>query len=222
MLMITKTKRKLNHKTFSTISTQKQQQQPSLFESPFHLGNITHYLRPPLPPTTTSLTGRQSKNHKPIIDYTQFNNGFHSSRSQEQITQLTVSISIGDIQRANSIIFEIERSLGYIRDKTFQTTLLEQMKKNSSPPLSIPLAQRPSNIMNLPTLNQVIHPSIFSSLLRRLLIHAIKQESIGNISQSHLLQSQLYHWLTNFKLNGKNWAQIDHHLMAAVLKGVLL
>ncbi|OAV95208.1 hypothetical protein, variant [Puccinia triticina 1-1 BBBD Race 1] len=207
-------------KKAETAETTDTNDEVALFDSAFHTGNIPGYLRPPLPPTTSTLTGRQSKNHPPTIDYTQFNNGFHCSRSHDQLSQLTVSIAIGDIQRAATIILEIERSLGYSRTKTFQTTLAEISKSRQPPPASEPLALRrtPSS---LPTLNQIIHPSIFSSLLRRTLVQAIKQESLGNSSQAHLLQSQLFHWLINFKLNGQHWAQLDHHLMAGVLKGVL-
>ncbi|PLW04732.1 hypothetical protein PCASD_26132 [Puccinia coronata f. sp. avenae] len=225
MMRKTNTKLTNRRRTLGTVAVALKQQQPTLFDSPFHLGNIPNYLRPPLPPTTSTLTGRQSKNYKPIIDYSQFNHGFHSSRSQDQISQLTVSIAIGDLDRANAIMFEIERSLGYTRLKPFQTSLAELIKseKKKLPhhqSIQQPLAYRPSDT-NLPTLNQVIHPSIFSSLLRRLLIQAIKQESLGNITQAHLLQSQLYHWLINFKLNRTQWAQIDQHLMAGVIKGVL-
>ncbi|KAI9614973.1 hypothetical protein KEM48_005886 [Puccinia striiformis f. sp. tritici PST-130] len=179
--------------------------QPGLFESVFHTGDIPNYLRPPLPPTTSKLiSGRKPKNqNQPIIDYSQFSNGFNSSRSQDQLSQLTVSIAIGDLERAHSIIFEIERN------------------KSSSSQLD-PFVTRPLNASTtLPNLNQIVHPSIFSSLLRRILIQAIKQESIGNSTLAHQLQSQLYHWLLNFKLNGPQWAQIDHHIMAGVIKGVL-
>ncbi|KAH9461338.1 hypothetical protein Pst134EA_017647 [Puccinia striiformis f. sp. tritici] len=194
--------------------------QPGLFESVFHTGDIPNYLRPPLPPTTSKLiSGRKPKNqNQPIIDYSQFSNGFNSSRSQDQLSQLTVSIAIGDLERAHSIIFEIERSLGYVRTRPFSITLQD---KSSSPQLD-PFVTRPLNASTtLPNLNQIVHPSIFSSLLRRILIQAIKQESIGNSTLAHQLQSQLYHWLLNFKLNGPQWAQIDHHIMAGVIKGVL-
>ncbi|KAA1068694.1 DNA-directed RNA polymerase [Puccinia graminis f. sp. tritici] len=214
----TTTRRRLT----TTQQEQEQEQEPALFESAFHQGNLPSYLRPPLPPTTSTTTGRQSKNHQPKIDYSQFNNGFNSSRSQDQLSQLTVSIAIGDLQRAQSIILEIERSLGYLRTKAFfqtNNTLNELLKLNKH--FNEPLVQRDPNDHHLPTLNQIIHPSIFSSLLRRTLVQAIKQESLGNLNHAHILQSHLFHWLLNFKLNGPHWAQVDHHLMAGVLKGVL-
>ncbi|MBW0481557.1 hypothetical protein O181_021272 [Austropuccinia psidii MF-1] len=201
--------------THESITQTEDHQTPNLYQSPFHLGTISNYLRPPLPPNLIS-NSRNKANQ--LIDYSSFYQGFNSSKAQDQISQLVVSIAIGDLSRAKSIIFQIERSLGYIRPTPFEACITHSINENKTR-----RAYRSEDSINenLPMLHEIVHTSIFGSLLRKTLLQAFEQESLGNSTKSNLLQAEVYEWMMNFRTNGDDWSQIDHHILAGVLKGVL-
>ncbi|KAH9818823.1 hypothetical protein DFH28DRAFT_92642 [Melampsora americana] len=168
-----------------------------------------HYLRPPLPPTSTS------RSKSDLIDFSQHQYGHQSSKAQEQLSQLNVAVGIGDLSRARTIILEVEKSLGYIRKHPFDSPVRyadNQAQVSRS---------KEAKTQNLPTLNEVVNTSLFSGLLRNLLNEAIKQEKLGNRERQKKHEDEVFHWLLNFRYNGPEWAQVDHHLLAGVLKGVL-
>lgn len=168
------------------------------------------YLRPPLPPTSTS----RSKSE--LIDFSQHQYGHQSSKAQEQLSHLNVAVGIGDLLRAKTIILELEKSLGYIRECSFDQSTSQKIDHTQ--------VQRSdeAGIKNLPTLHEVVNTSLFSGLLRNLLNEAIKQENLGNTEQQHKIEDEVYKWLLNFRYNGPQWARVDHHLLGGVLKGILL
>ncbi|KAG0141583.1 hypothetical protein CROQUDRAFT_281949 [Cronartium quercuum f. sp. fusiforme G11] len=176
-----------------------------------HQASQERYLRPPLPPACISRPSRSD-----LIDFSQYQFGHQSSKAQEQLSQLNVAVGIGDSSRAKAILFELEKSLGYVRQIPFESSVSQAINHAQL------YRSEDAGNKNLPTLNEVVSTSLFSGLLRNLINEAIKQENLGNKEQQKKNEDEVHKWLLNFRYNGPDWAQVDHHLLAGVLKGLLL
>ncbi|CAH7674161.1 hypothetical protein PPACK8108_LOCUS9070 [Phakopsora pachyrhizi] len=161
------------------------------------------YLRPPLPPSTTTTTTTPSSFYQNFLI-----NNFHSSKALDQINQLSISIAANDLKTSISIIHQIELSLGYVRHPRPSTSKLS----HSLEPRVTRINHHSHSINLLPTLNQVIQRPILNSLLRRFLVNAQTDESFEDLT---------FEWMMNFRTNGSAWAEIDHHTLASIFKGLL-
>lgn len=172
----------------------------------------------PLPLRTRSSVVRSRASHAPLSpraarrlgDFGTFRQGFLGSAAHSKLEHLSIALATGRLQRAKAAFLALEATLGYRRRKLPDDGLGSGQAF---------VAERVDS--HLPSLGEVVPPSIHASFIRRFFVDAIEAQTDGRTKDQNRLEREALAWLRNLRDNGSSWGELDHNVVASALKGML-
>lgn len=174
-----------------------EQIEPSLYKTAWRAEDPRDVVRPPLAPADAQRRGH----------FGTFAQGYVTASALNTLHHLSVALATGQTARAKSIFHNVEDSLGYVRSSHALSTAGARVHRSDAS----------ANV----ALRDVIPSALHAGFVRRLYADALKAQEEDRSADKRRAEAEAYEWLQNLRYNGRDWGEVDHHVVAAAIKGVL-
>lgn len=173
---------------------------PRMFAGSRRWGDSRPLIRPPLAAVEARRRG----------EYGTMAQGYVGAGPLNRLHHLSVALAIGQTSRARAIFHDLEDALGYHRIHDWSASYNRVDARVTR-----------SENSEAPDLREVVPASVHAGFVRRYYADALKAQEEDRHQDRRRAEMDAFEWLQNLRYNGRDWGEIDHHVVAAAIKGVL-